>query len=40
MTELSDITSLARRLAGNEIAAWRTIYQAASPNPATLLGIG
>ncbi len=40
MTELYATTALTRRLANNEIAAWRTIYEAVSPDLATQLGIG
>ena len=40
MTESNATTELTRRLAHNEIAAWRTIYQAVSADLATRLGIG
>ena len=40
MTGLNATTELTRRLANNEIAAWRTIYQAVSADLATQLGIG
>jgi hypothetical protein len=40
VTEPNDILELARRLAYNEIAAWRTIYQALSADLAAQLGIG
>ena len=40
MTEPNKIMELARRLAHNEIAAWRTIYQAVPADLAAQLGIG
>jgi hypothetical protein len=40
MTELNATTELTRRLANNEIAAWRTIYQAVSADLAAQLEIG
>ena len=40
MTEVNASTELTRRLANNEIAAWRTIYQAVSADLAAQLGIG
>jgi hypothetical protein len=40
MPEPNAISELTRRLANNEIAAWRTIYRAVSADLATQLGIG
>jgi GNAT superfamily N-acetyltransferase len=40
MSQPIDSTALARRLEANEIAAWRSIFQAPAPDVAAKLGLG
>jgi len=40
MTQPTDSAALARRLEANEIAAWRSIFQAPAPDVAAKLGLG